>query len=220
MTVRVRCSLFIRFLNLPLGNCLPGWSLFLRFRNLPPVDCQQGLQPDLTCSEPTSRALSTLGAPCFYGFQTYMYLQKTVGLGYRMFIRLRTYFKGIVRVDCSLFIGFLNLTPGNCVPWRRLFIRFPNLHPGEWWQEVQPDFTCSEPTFRWPSAGVHTVFTVYDLTSGTVGHGYSLFIQFQAYLQVDVFNRSGGTHCLYEAQAGSLSISRTKLNRANIKRER
>ena len=35
-------------------NCLPGWSLCIPFPNLPPRDCRQGVQPDCTCSEPTS----------------------------------------------------------------------------------------------------------------------------------------------------------------------
>ena len=41
-TVRVECSLVLRFLNLPPGNCLPG--LFIRFPNLPPGDCRQELK--------------------------------------------------------------------------------------------------------------------------------------------------------------------------------
>ena len=52
------CSLFIKFLNLPAGNCLPGWSLCILFSNLPPRDCRQGVQVDCTCSEPTSREQS------------------------------------------------------------------------------------------------------------------------------------------------------------------
>ena len=52
------CSLFITFLNLPAGNCLPGWSLCIRFLNLPPKDCWQGVQPDCICSEPTPRGQS------------------------------------------------------------------------------------------------------------------------------------------------------------------
>ena len=43
-------------------NCLPGWGLFL---NLPSGDCWQGVQPDFTCSELTSRGLSAGGAANF-----------------------------------------------------------------------------------------------------------------------------------------------------------
>ena len=42
----------------PEGNCLHGWSLCILFPNLPPRDCRQGVQPDCTCSEPTSRGES------------------------------------------------------------------------------------------------------------------------------------------------------------------
>ena len=52
------CSLFITFLNLPADTCLPGWSLCIRFLNLPPRDCWQGVQPDCTYSEPTTRGQS------------------------------------------------------------------------------------------------------------------------------------------------------------------
>ena len=37
---------------------MPGWNLFIPFPNLPPGDCRKGMQPDFTCSEPTSRLLS------------------------------------------------------------------------------------------------------------------------------------------------------------------
>ena len=74
------CSLFIMFLNLPPGNCLPGCSVLLG-SELNSRGLLQEVQSDFTWSEHTSRELSTLGVSCFYGYQTYIYLQVTVGLG-------------------------------------------------------------------------------------------------------------------------------------------
>ena len=42
----------------PTCRELSGWSLCIWFLNLPPKDCPQGVQPDFTCSEPTSRGQS------------------------------------------------------------------------------------------------------------------------------------------------------------------
>ena len=41
-------------------------------------------------------------------------------------------------MKCSLFIKFLNLPPGNCLPRFSIFIWFPNLPPGSYWQGAQP----------------------------------------------------------------------------------
>ena len=43
-TARVSCSLFIRFLNLPAGNCLLWWSLLIWLQNLSLGDCHHGVQ--------------------------------------------------------------------------------------------------------------------------------------------------------------------------------
>ena len=68
----------------------------------PSGDFWQGVQPDFTCSEPTSMGLSAPGAACFYGFLTY--LQGTVRRGYRPFVMLRTFFQG----DCKSGLHYVN----------------------------------------------------------------------------------------------------------------
>ena len=112
-TVCCRCSLFIRFPNLPAGDCLLKVTLVY------------------TVSKPTSRGLSTEGAACLYGFKTYLqgtvccrcslficfptYLQGTGLLEYSLFIRFQTYLQGTVCWRCSLFIRFQNLPAGDCL---------------------------------------------------------------------------------------------------------
>ena len=90
--------------------------------------------------------------------------------GYRLFIRLRTYFLGTARVGCSLFIWFLSLPPGNCQPGWSLFMWFPHLPPEDCRQGVQlfflliPNlhqgrgfiFTVSKPSSRYCRLGVLT----------------------------------------------------------------
>ena len=113
----------------------------------------------------------TVSAANVYGFQTY--IQGTVcgGIGC-LFIRLRLYFQRTVRVECSLFIKFLNISPGNYLPGCSLFIWFLILPPGNCLSGCRglstgsaAFFTCFEPTSRWLSAGVHRVFTVSKPTS-------------------------------------------------------
>ena len=88
------CSLFIRFLNLPPGrNCLPGWCFFIRFPNLPSGDCRQGVKPDLTCSEPTSRGQSAGSASSFMASKSFSRGLSAGGGGYKLFISLGTYFQ-------------------------------------------------------------------------------------------------------------------------------
>ena len=129
------CSVFIRFLNPPEGNCLHGYSLCIRFPYLPSRDCRQGVQPDCSCSKPTSRGQSA-GVHPVLQFQNLPPWDCWTG-DYRLFIKLRTYFQGTARVWCILFIRFLNLTAGNCLPEWSLFIWFLNLPPGDCLQGMQ-----------------------------------------------------------------------------------
>ena len=145
------CSLFIRFLNLPAGNCLPWWNLCIRFPNLPPRDCRKGVQPYCTCSVPTSRVQSARAHPV-------LQFSKRFSMGllagrYRLFIKLRTYFQGTATVECRLIIRFLNLSLGNCLPGWSLFIWFANLPPGEPTSrelsaQMEPFYMVSKPTSR------------------------------------------------------------------------
>ena len=82
----------IRFLNLPPWIFLPGWSLCIWFPNLPSGDCRQGVQPDFTCSEPITRGQFAQGASCF--IVSKLSSMRLSVRGYRLFIRLRTYFLG------------------------------------------------------------------------------------------------------------------------------
>ena len=77
-TVCWRCSLLIRFPNLPAGDCL----LKVQLVN--------------TVSKPTCRGLSAVGAACLYGFQTYQ--QGTVCWRCSLFIR----FQNLPAGDCLL----------------------------------------------------------------------------------------------------------------------
>ena len=78
------------------GTVRQGCSLFMRFLNLPPGDCRPGLQSVYVVSKPTSRGLSARGAARLCSFWTYL--------------------QGTVRQGCSLFMRFLNLPPGDCLP--------------------------------------------------------------------------------------------------------
>ena len=82
---------------------------------------------------------SLLGCILFYSFQTLLHGTVSGGGGgvYRLFIKLRTYLQGTARVWCNLFIRFLDLPPGNCLPGWSLFIRFQSLPPGDYRQGVQ-----------------------------------------------------------------------------------
>ena len=132
--VRWGCSLFIRFLNPPPGNCLPGvkyfytvsktylrgavfqgYSQVIPFLNLPAGDCQSELQPVFTVSETTSRVLLSRSVAHLYGFGTYL--------------------KEPVNLWCSMFIKFLNLPTRAFQP------------------EVQPIDMVFKPTFRGLLAG-------------------------------------------------------------------
>ena len=127
-----RCSLLIQFLSLPPWDCKPWCSQCLRF-----------LQQKYTVSKPTSKGLSAAGIGC-------------------LFIRLRLYFQRTVRAECSLFIKFLNISPGNCLSGCR------GLSTG--------------------SAAFFYLFRTYIQV--TVRWGASCFYSFQTYLQGVVFAMS------------------------------
>ena len=130
------------------------------------------MQLDFTWSEPTSRRLSAGNASCFMVCKPSS--RALSAQEYRRLIRLRTNYRG-VRVGCSLLICFLNLPLGNCLPGWSLCNTGLNLSPGNCWQL---DFTCSKPTSRGLSAGGTYCFYSLNPPLGTLGHGYSLFIQF------------------------------------------
>ena len=96
--------MFIRFPNLPPGDCLMGRNLFILSPNLPPGDCLPVLQPVLqvtnylkvtpgdcrprvqpvyTVSNSTYRGLSVQRAACNFGFKTY--ITGIVGWGFNQF---------------------------------------------------------------------------------------------------------------------------------------
>ena len=137
------------------------------------IELSAWVKPLYMVSEPTSWGLSAWSAAWLYLFGTYNQgkvcwyaycftvfkpssMELSVG-GYRLFIKLRTYYQGTARVGCSLFIRFLNLPAGNCLPGLSLFIFFLKLPTMDCRQGVQPDCTCSEPTPRGQSAGMHPV---------------------------------------------------------------
>ena len=76
------------------GTVRQGCSLFMRFLNLPPGDCRPGLQSVYVVSKPTSRGLSARGAARLCGFWTY--LQGTVRQGCSLFMQ----FLNLPPVDC------------------------------------------------------------------------------------------------------------------------
>ena len=92
-TVRWEYSLFIWFKTYFQGTVCWGCSLIIRFLNLPPANCLPAVKHVYTVSEPTCRGLSTGGAACLYGFQTYL--------------------QGTICWRCSLFIRFPNLPAGD-----------------------------------------------------------------------------------------------------------
>ena len=94
-TVCCRCSLFLRFPNLPAGTVFWRCSLFY------------------TVSKPTCRRLSVGGAACLYGFQTY--LQGLSFGGAACLYGFQTYLQGTVGWRCCLFIRFPNLPAGDCL---------------------------------------------------------------------------------------------------------
>ena len=96
------------------------------------------VQPMYMVSKPTSRGLSATGIGC-------------------LFIRLRTYFQRTVRVECSLFMKFLNLPPGNCLPGCSIFIWFPN---------------------QWLAGSAAFFYLFRTYIQGTVCWGASCFLQF------------------------------------------
>ena len=162
----MRCSLLIRFLNQPAGNCLPTrWSLFIWFPNLPTGDCRQGVKPALTCSEPTSRGLHAGSASSFTISKLFYatVCREEEGGSFRVFIRLRTHFrrsKSVVQ-----YVNNFNLPAWNCLPGWSLCIRFPNLLPRDCQQGLQPDCNCSEPTSRGQAAGMYPVLQFPNLPS-------------------------------------------------------
>ena len=213
-TVCRLCSLFIRFPSLPAGDCLPEVQpvytvskptcrdclpevqLIKRFPNLPAGDCLLEVQLVNTVFKPYCRGLSSAGAACLYGFQTY--LQRTVCWKCSFFIR----FPNLPAGDCLLEVqpvytvskptcrglsvggaaclyGFQTYLQGT-VGWRcSLFIRFPNLPAGDCGLEVQPVYTVSKPTCRGLSAGgAACLYGFRTSLQGTVGWRCSLFIRF------------------------------------------
>ena len=78
-------------MNLPAENCLPGWSLFIRFQNLPPGDCRHGVQPDFTHSKTITRGLSAGSVSPFAVSK--LFSRGLSARGRRLFISLRTYFQ-------------------------------------------------------------------------------------------------------------------------------
>ena len=121
----------------------------------------------------------TVSAANVYGFQTY--IQGTVcgGIGC-LFIRLRLYFQRTVRVECSLFIKFLNISPGNYLPGCSLFIWFLILPPGNCLSGCRGLSTGSAAFFY--------LFRTYIQVA--VRWGASCFYSHQTYLQGGVFAMS------------------------------
>ena len=132
-TVCWRCSMCIRFPNLPAGTVGKRCSLFIRLPNIPPGDCPIEVQLVYTVSKPTCRRLSAGGAVSLYGFQTYL--------------------QGTVCWRCRMLIRFPNLPPGNCLLECSLFIRFQNLPPRGCLLELHILYTVSKPTCRVLFAG-------------------------------------------------------------------
>ena len=62
-----------------------GFSLFISFLNLPPGDCLPGVKHVHSASKPTSRELLARGTASVYGFL--IYLQVIVGQRCCLFIR-------------------------------------------------------------------------------------------------------------------------------------
>ena len=174
------CSLFIRFLNLPEGNYLPGWSLCIHFPNLPPRDCWKGVQPDCTCSVPTSWGQSARAHPVLQ-FSNRFSMGLLAG-GCKLFVMLRTYFQGTATVECRRFIRFLNLSLGDCLPGWSLFIWYANLPPGEPTSrelsaQVESFCMVSKPTSRGLECSLFYLFQTY--IQGPFCWGFILFLRFQ-----------------------------------------
>ena len=93
------------------------------------------MQPDCSCSKPTSRGQSA-GVHPVLQFPNLPPLDCRPG-DYRLFIKLRTYLQGTARVWCILFLRFLNRPAGNCLHGWSLFIWFLNLPPGDCQQGMQ-----------------------------------------------------------------------------------
>ena len=120
--------------------------------------------------------------------------------GYRLFIRFKTYTKGTVWVGCSLFTRFLILPPRTCLPGCSLFIRFPNLPQGYCWHEVQGMSLLCPSHFSFPSWW--RAVLGWLITRQKPWEPLSLYLWQNTSPLV------------------SLSISRPKLNRVNMKRDR
>ena len=74
---------------------------FILFQNLPPGDCRQRAHSDFTCSKTTSRGLSDGRASSFMVFKTFS--RGLSAQGYRLFIRLKTYFQSSKSVVLSVY---------------------------------------------------------------------------------------------------------------------
>ena len=107
----MECSLFIQFRTYYQGTVGLECSLFIRILNLPPGNCRAGVKHIYT-SEPTSRGLFARGTGSLCSFLTY--LQGTVRWGAAFFIRFLNLSPGNCRLVVQLFIWFPNLPQGNC----------------------------------------------------------------------------------------------------------
>ena len=122
---------FRTYLQMTVGQ---GCSMFIRFPNLPNGNCCSGMQPVFTVSGTiTGKAVIVLAIynaskPYFGPFVSDM-----VQISY-----IRTYLWRTVDQECNMFVQFTNLPPGDCLPGLSLFIRSPNLPPGDCLPGLQP----------------------------------------------------------------------------------
>ena len=94
--------------------------------------------------------------------------------GYRLFIKLRTYFMGTARVWCSLFIRFLKLTSRKLSAWVESLYGFQTYLQG-----------TVQPTSRGLSAiGAFFFMVTKPSSRGPLAGGeYRLFIRLRTYFQ-------------------------------------
>ena len=79
-TVGWRCSLCIRFPNLPAGNCLLKVQLVYTVSKPTCREMSAGGAACLYGSKPTCRGLSAVDAACLCGFQTYSQARETLDI--------------------------------------------------------------------------------------------------------------------------------------------